>query len=119
MRPAFILFLEGEEFDAALGNLVTWVEDLLVPVYVGEHTSSSPWCTRWWLHVDAIAYLYSLWMAWQEMTSPTEGMCAPANWHRDYLQTAMTTLRDSSGPFAGCKPGSHRDKRPMVDAIAS
>jgi hypothetical protein len=57
-----------------------------------------------------VAQLHGLWLAWQELTSPGAGMTGPANWHRDYLGHVMASLRDPNGPFAGCKPGAHREK---------
>ncbi|GGM14767.1 MULTISPECIES: DUF4913 domain-containing protein [Micromonospora] len=108
----FILYLQGEEHAEALRMLTMWVTHLLVPIYAREVSSTAPWCARWWLHPEAVAQLYGLWMAWQELTGPNAGFCGPANWHRDYLGPVMNTLRDPSGPFAGCKGGSHRAKEP-------
>ncbi|MEE4544491.1 DUF4913 domain-containing protein [Streptomyces sp. V4-01] len=114
--PRFILYLEGEELRHVTALLSRWVNHLLVPVYVKGHSSSSPWCSRWWLHDDAVAHLYGLWMAWLEMTDPGQGLCGPANWHRDYLAPLMGFLRDPSGPFAGCRPGTHRaQERPPIE----
>lgn len=106
--PQFILYLDGQELERARNLLAQWVNHLLVPVYVRAPTSSSPWCPRWWLHADAVAHLYGLWMAWQELTDPRQGLCGPAIWHRDHLGPALRSLRDPSGPFAGCRPGTHR-----------
>lgn len=116
MSVSFILYLEGEEHRQALENLTTWVHGLLLPVYARETTSSAPWCPRWWEHQEAVAQLYGLWMAWQELTDPETGMTGPAVWHRDHLGHVMASLRDPAGPFAGCKPGGHRSKEaPQVD----
>ncbi|WP_434741224.1 DUF4913 domain-containing protein [Micromonospora sp. SH-82] len=108
----FILYLQGEEHAEALRMLTMWVRHLLIPIYAREVSSNAPWCSRWWLHPEAVAQLYGLWMAWQELTGPHAGFCGPANWHRDYLGPVMNTLRDPSGPFAGCKAGAHRHKEP-------
>ncbi|MFE2531553.1 DUF4913 domain-containing protein [Streptomyces sp. NPDC059371] len=110
--PPFILYQQGDDLTTAQRGLVIWVHNLLLPVYAGEESSRAPWCPRWWEHPDAVAHLYGLWMAWQEMTSVKAGMNGPAMWHRDFLGPAMTFLRDPSGPFSGCKPGSHRPKDP-------
>lgn len=108
--PPFILYKAGEEFTSALGDLTVWVNGLLLPVYGREVTSSAPWCPRWWEHLEAVAQFYGLWMAWQEMTGPGAHLSGPAVWHRDYLGPVMNSLRDPSGPFAGCKAGRHREK---------
>jgi hypothetical protein len=108
--PSFILYLDGVEYREALTRLSMWVHHLLLPVYGREVTSGAPWCTSWWQHPEAIAQLYGLWMSWQDMTGATAGLTGPAMWHRDFLSVTMSTLRDPSGPFAGCKPGAHRPK---------
>ncbi|PZF91224.1 DUF4913 domain-containing protein [Micromonospora endophytica] len=114
--PFFILYLDGPEYGEELRRLSYWVESLLLPVYGGEVTSSSPWCPRWREHPEAIAYLHGLWLAWQERTGPQAQLSDPATWHQSYLWPTMDTLRSGNGPFAGCKPGSHRPKeRPPVE----
>ncbi|GLY24665.1 DUF4913 domain-containing protein [Micromonospora sp. NBRC 101691] len=116
--PPFILYLDGPAYAEALGLLAMWVHHLLLPVYGRETSSNAPWCPRWWLHPEAVAQLHGLWMAWQELTAPDAGLCGPANWHRDYLNPVLASLRDAAGPFAGCKPGSHRAKDvPTVEAF--
>ncbi|MCW7944358.1 hypothetical protein AAW14_20385 [Streptomyces hygroscopicus] len=101
-----------EDFTAALHDLMRWVNHLLLPVYGRETSTSAPWCPRWWEHMEAIAQLYGLWMAWQELTGSKAPLTGPASWHRDFLQPVMASLRDPSGPFAGCKAGGHRPKEP-------
>lgn len=55
--------------------------------------------------------LHGLWLAWQEYTDPAAGASGPAVWHRDHLGPVLTELRSPTGPFAGCKAGSHRAKQ--------
>ncbi|MFE9181174.1 DUF4913 domain-containing protein [Streptomyces sp. NPDC007126] len=115
--PAFILYLDGEEYAEEMRNLALWVSDLLLPVYGREVTSAQPWCPRWWEHLEAVARLHALWLAWQEYTDPEAGISGPAVWHRDHLGPVMTELRAPNGPFAGCRPGGHRPKEaPSVEA---
>ncbi|MGP3974550.1 DUF4913 domain-containing protein [Streptomyces sp. 8N114] len=117
-RPSFILFLDGPEHQETLRRLTLWTHHLLLPVYGREVTSTAPWCPRWWEHEEAVAQLHGLFLAWQELTGPDAGASGPAMWHRDYLGPVMDTLRDPTGPFAGCKPGSHRVKQlPPIDAV--
>lgn len=114
-KPFFILYLSGEEYIEELRRLSRWVEQLLIPVYGKEVTSTAPWCPRWREHPEAIAHLHSLWLAWQKLTGPDAEATGPAFWHRDYLGAIMDSLRSPSGPFAGCKAGSHRiTGRPVV-----
>ncbi|MFE1072922.1 DUF4913 domain-containing protein [Streptomyces sp. NPDC058783] len=115
--PAFILYLDGEEYAEEMRNLALWVSDLLLPVYGREVTSAQPWCPRWWEHLEAVARLHALWLAWQEYTDPEAGVSGPAVWHRDHLGPVMTELRAPNGLFAGCRPGGHRPKEaPSVEA---
>ena len=110
--PAFILYTDGEEYGIELSRLISWVNELLVPVYGRETSSVAPWCSRWWEHAEAVAQLHGLSLAWQELTGPEAPPTGPASWHRDFLSPVLSTLRDPSGPFAGCKDDSHRVKEP-------
>ncbi|MGW0872140.1 DUF4913 domain-containing protein [Streptomyces sp. NPDC002740] len=110
--PPFILYKAGEDFGGAVADLALWVHGLLVPVYGREISSTAPWCPRWYEHVEAVAHLYGLWMAWQDLTGSRAPLTGPAMWHRDFLTPTMNNLRDPSGVFAGCKPGQHRPKEP-------
>ncbi|MGC5033700.1 DUF4913 domain-containing protein [Micromonospora sp. DT229] len=112
VAPEFMPYLEGRRRLAAQQALMRWVHQLLVPTYVGEVTSAAPWCTRWWLHPEAVNQLHGLYLAWQELTGPGSALTGPALWHRDYLGPTLNSLRDPAGTFAGCKPGRHRDKPP-------
>jgi hypothetical protein len=116
-KNPFILYLNGPEHEESLHKLTLWVRYLLLPVYGREVTSTAPWCTSWWRHQEAVAQLFGLWMAWQELTSPKAGLTGPSVWHRDHLGHVMAALRDPSGPFAGCKAGGHREKEsPRMDS---
>ncbi|MEU8952271.1 DUF4913 domain-containing protein [Streptomyces sp. NPDC048489] len=97
----------------ALSGLAQWVHGLLLPVYGREASALAPWCSRWWEHMEAVATLYGLWMAWQDLTGDKSPLSGPAMWHRDHLQPVMLSLRNPTGPFAGCKPGRHRDRIPL------
>jgi hypothetical protein len=112
--PPFILYLDGQDYADEMRQLAVWVSDLLLPVYGREVTSQLPWCPRWWEHLEAIARLHGLWLAWQEHTDPAAGATGPALWHRDHLGPVMSELRSPSGPFAGCKAGGHRAKAAPV-----
>ncbi|MFF0516489.1 DUF4913 domain-containing protein [Streptomyces sp. NPDC004250] len=108
--PQFILYLEGPEYALALRRLTLWVHHVLLPVYGNEVTSSSPWCSEWWEHPEAVAKLHGLWLAWGDLTGPGSDLTGPAVWHRDHLSPTMSSIRDPQGPFAGCKPGTHRQR---------
>lgn len=109
-KPFFILYLGEPEFSIELSLLVQWVHGLLIPAYGNEVSSARPWCSQWWQHATAIAHFHGLWLAWQHLTGPRADRLGPTTWHRDFLLPTMNTLRSADGPFAGCKPGSHRPK---------
>ncbi|MEU7314821.1 DUF4913 domain-containing protein [Streptomyces sp. NPDC007083] len=110
--PRFILYKDGPEYQVEFQRLTQWTHHVLLPVYGREVTSTAPWCSRWWEHPEAVAQLHGLWLAWAALTGPDADMTGPASWHRDFLGPVMSSLRDPSGPFAGCKPGNHRAKEP-------
>ncbi|MGW1666174.1 DUF4913 domain-containing protein [Streptomyces microflavus] len=120
--PPFILWLPGDQYGAELAALAAWVENLLVPTYFGEVSSSAPWCAQWWEHPAAVARLHAVWLAWQELTNPeTCGHSGPSVWHRDHLDPMLSQLRSASGPFAGCMTNPDRRQHsvlpvPPVDA---
>ncbi|MCI0687614.1 MAG: DUF4913 domain-containing protein [Sporichthyaceae bacterium] len=91
----------------ALARLDEWVRNVLAPVYrCGEDVGPDPpWCHLWWEHPEAVARLYALWMAWQDLALTSAG---PSHWHRDHLAPALTALRDPRGTFARCT--THPDK---------
>jgi hypothetical protein len=111
-RPVFMPYLRGHQRLQAQRDLAQWVHQLLVPVYVREVTSTALWCDQWWLHPEAVMQLHGLQMAWNQLTGPGGGPTGPAMWHRDFLGPLLTALRSPAGPFAGCKPGRHRDSPP-------
>lgn len=116
--PQFILYMDGPEYARTLRQLTLWTHHVLLPVYAGEASSTSPWCPRWWEHPAAVAQLHALWLAWGDLTGPGSETRGPAMWHRDFLAPVMLALRDPQGTFAGCKPGMHRGKEhPPVDAM--
>ncbi|MGY1438572.1 DUF4913 domain-containing protein [Streptomyces reniochalinae] len=117
-KPRFILYQDGAEYQASLYQLLQWTHHVLLPVYGREVSSTAPWCSRWWEHPEAVAQLHGLWLAWAELTGPNADNTGPSVWHRDFLGPIMGALRDPMGPFAGCKPGSHRAKEvPPVDPV--
>jgi uncharacterized protein DUF4913 len=110
--PRFILQQQGELFADSLEQLASWVHGLLIPIYVREISTQAPWCPEWWRHPEAVGQLHALFLAWQQLTAPDAELTGPAVWHRDFLVPSLAVLRDPSGTFAGCKPGTHRDKQP-------
>jgi hypothetical protein len=111
--PVFILAMDGADYDRELAELTTWVNDLLIPEYTREISTTRPWCDQWHEHPEAVARLHALWLAFQQhMDVEASGLSGMATWHRDHLDHVMGQLRAPDGPFAACttNPGrrSHR-----------
>lgn len=112
--PPFILRLAGAEYARELAGLAEWVENLLVPTYLAEVSSSATWCASWWAHPAAVARFHAAWLAWQELTDPASGgRTGPSVWHRDHLDPMLAQVRSGSGPFAGCM--MNPDRRQHTD----
>ncbi|WTD07586.1 DUF4913 domain-containing protein (plasmid) [Streptomyces albidoflavus] len=113
--PPFILWLSGDQYTAELAALAAWVQDLLIPSYFGEISSSAPWCASWWQHPPAVARLHATWLAWQDLTNPdTCGLTGPSVWHRDHLDPMLAQLRAADGPFAGCMTNPDRPQHTVL-----
>lgn len=112
----FILTLEGPAYAKELAALRVWVEDLLLPVYGREITSTRPWCPQWTEHPEAVARLHALWLAWQQFTDAKGGLAGPSLWHRDHLDPALLQLRAPDGPFSACTTSPARPNHRLLSA---
>ena len=107
--PPLIIKLAGDDYDRELAALSIWVEYVLVPYFLGEISTTAPWCERWWEHEPAVVRLHALWLAWQELTTPeVGGYTGPSVWARDHLRPTMDELRAPTGPFAACTTNPNR-----------
>ncbi|WP_063728765.1 DUF4913 domain-containing protein [Streptomyces sp. RTd22] len=113
---AFILALAGTVYAKELAALKVWVDDLLLPVYGREITSTRPWCAQWTEHPEAVARLHALWLAWQQFTDTEAGLAGPSMWHRDHLDPTMLQLRASDGPFSACTTSPTRPNHRLLSA---
>ena len=106
----FIFNMSREDYKAELAALVKWVDDFLVPVYIGE---DADWCPAWWEHHEAVGRLHALRLAYAELAdTASAGASGPARWHRDHLDPALDRLRSEQGPFARCLGGAgHVERR--------
>ncbi|MFB6991376.1 DUF4913 domain-containing protein [Streptomyces sp. NPDC056178] len=102
LEPRPILELEGQEREDELDTLSDWVDDFLMRVYGTEVTTASPWCRQWQEHLDVVAWLHALWMAYQQHKDPEAGLSGMFVWHRDFLTHAMAAVRAPGGPLSAC-----------------
>ncbi|CDR10523.1 DUF4913 domain-containing protein [Streptomyces iranensis] len=112
----FILALAGTAYAKELAALKVWVDDLLLPVYGREITSTRPWCPRWTEHPESVARLHALWLAWQQFTDTEAGLAGPALWHRDHLDPTLLQLRAPDGPFSACTTSPARPNHRLLSA---
>jgi hypothetical protein len=104
---------------AELETLAVWVEDVLLPVYGREVSTTALWCPCWWDHKEAVARLHAAYLAWLDLTGPEAELYGPALWHRDYLDPMWAALRGHDGPFAACGETAERSAHVVLKSPAS
>lgn len=112
--PQPILELDGEEYEDELAALTDWVDDLLMDVYGAEITTAAPWCPQWQEHLDVVAWLHALWMAYQQHKDPEAGPSGMFVWHRDFLTHAIAHVRSAGGPLSACQTDPDRPEHRLL-----
>lgn len=96
-------------------DLAAFVSGFLAPTYAHEWTKLSSewrWCSRWWLHTEAVVRLEAMWRAWEALRlDPGTGA---STWLLHHADPHLAALSSSSGPFRQCKPGEHAGPPPLV-----
>ncbi|MDA8368856.1 MAG: DUF4913 domain-containing protein [Nocardiopsaceae bacterium] len=109
----FIFNMSRDAYKGELAALVAWVNDFLVPVYVGDNAT---WCPVWWEHHEAVGRLHALRLAYDELTdTAASGASGPGIWHRDHLDPVLARLCAESGPFAACLTAAGHVERRRVE----
>ncbi|MFD0803846.1 DUF4913 domain-containing protein, partial [Streptomonospora algeriensis] len=101
----FIFNMSREAYKGELADLVTWVNEFIVPVYAdsGDGAGRAAWCPVWWEHHEAVGRLHALRLAYQELCDTrVSGPSGPAVWHREHLDPVLQRLCSPEGPFAAC-----------------
>ncbi|MFB9556879.1 DUF4913 domain-containing protein [Streptomyces roseoviridis] len=114
LEPRPILELDGEEYESELDLLTDWVEDYLMPTYGAEVTTAAPWCDQWQEHLDVVAWLHALWMAYLQHKDPEAGPAGMFVWHRDFLTHAMAAVRAPGGPLSACQTDPDRPSHRLL-----
>lgn len=96
-------------------DVAAFVAGFLAPTYAHDWSRYSSgdwhWCSRWWLHAEAVVRLEAMWAAWEHLRlSPTTGR---SSWLLQHADPAMAMLTAAGGPFADCKPGQHVAPTPL------
>ncbi|MBX9390526.1 DUF4913 domain-containing protein [Streptomonospora nanhaiensis] len=118
----FIFNMSRDAYKGELADLVRWVNDFLVPVYVGEPlgqtADGTAWCPVWWEHHEAVGRLHALRLAYDELADTrVAGPSGPGVWHRDHLDPVLDRLRSANGPFAACsRERGHVERRRSASA---
>jgi hypothetical protein len=82
-----------------------WVSGHFTPIYRRALGGEYRWCSRWWLHAEAITRLTALWHSWE--TARLQPGTGIAFWLRDHLDHQLPVLLGRSGPFAQCTETEH------------
>ena len=90
-------------------NVAAWVAGFLAPLYAHEWNEMDrewKWCSRWWLHTEAVVRLEAMWKAWELLRlDPGTGASTGLLHHAD---PAMAALTSPTGTFRRCKPDQHK-----------
>jgi hypothetical protein len=86
------------------GDVVSWVENMMLRHYRRPLTSDTKWCPYWWKHAEAVARLEACWRAWEHLRH--EGPTGVAVWFRDYFDPTMAQVTSREGPFHACRNDS-------------
>ncbi|MCX4717246.1 DUF4913 domain-containing protein [Streptomyces virginiae] len=112
--PKPILELEGEEYEDEIAALTDWVDDHLMDVYGAEITTAAPWCEQWQEHLDVVAWLHALWMAYHQHKDAEAGPSGMFVWHRDFLTHCMAYVRAPGGPLSACQTDPDRAEHRLL-----
>ena len=89
-----------------------WLREWMLPNWrppLGE--LKYRWCSRWWLHPEAVNRVEALWRAWEHLRN--EGLLGPSVWWRDHFTHHWGVLTSTDGPFAACKNGDHKQSEAL------
>jgi len=96
-------------------NVAEFVAGFWAPLYAREWEAMDrerKWCSRWWLHVEAVVRLEAAWKAWEALRlDPGTGASV---WLRDHADPCMAALTKPHGTFHRCGPDAHMVYPPLV-----
>lgn len=95
---------EAEAFDWHYGRLDEWVHEWLYPQLAADRTRRRTWCSKWYLHPEAVGVLGALWHQWE--VSRLEPMVGMSTFYAHYYLPLLGYLTDSSGTFGACAKAS-------------
>lgn len=75
-----------------------------------EDATSMVWCSRWYLHPEAVMRVEGMWLAWEAARGQADGLSV---WLRDHADPHMAILFATDGPFHKCKQG-HKPGAPAL-----
>ncbi|CAI9404221.1 MULTISPECIES: DUF4913 domain-containing protein [Aestuariimicrobium] len=89
------------------GSADEWLREWMLPNWrppLGE--LKYRWCSRWWLHPEAVNRIEALWRAWEHLRN--DGLLGPSVWWRDHFGPHWAIITGTDGPLAACKNGEHK-----------
>ena len=96
-------------------NVAEFVAGFWAPLYAREWDAMDrerKWCSRWWLHVEAVVRLEAAWKAWEALRlDPGTGASV---WLHDHADPCIAALTKPHGTFHRCGPDTHAVYPPLV-----
>lgn len=89
-----------------------WLRSWLLPVW--RRPDRQHWCSKWWLHAEAVSRLEAIWRAWEALR--LDGTLGPSVWWRDHADYHLAVLTSDDGPFSQCHHEKQRHRVPEAFA---
>lgn len=92
-----------------------WLQEWLFAAWLPPvRDPSFKWCTKWWLHPEAVHRIECLWRAWEHCR--LDGLTGTSAWWRDHFDYHWAILTGPRGPFSQCAD-RHQEKATPLSAI--
>jgi hypothetical protein len=93
-------------------NPIDFMSEVLARTYRRqlEDASDKVWCSRWYLHPEAVMRVEGMWLAWEAARGQADGLSV---WLRDHADPHMAVLFATDGPFHKCKT-THKPGAPPL-----
>lgn len=89
-----------------------FLHEYLLPLYNRPiDARNGKWCSRWFLHAEAVSRVDALWRAWEHLRlDPATGLSV---WWKDHADVHMAVLMSQKGPFYACSSTRHNAPDPF------
>lgn len=91
------------------GSAEEFLHEQLLPTYIRNvRGKQARWCTRWYLHAEAISRVTAMWRSWEKLR--LEAGTGASDWWLHHADPHMRVLLDPEGPFFNCGDGHSAPK---------